>query len=145
VPEETLKLDQIGCMYTPHILGIQVGQKLMIHNSDDTIHNVSIVARKNKARNYGQPSGSKPRAYTFKKEELKVRFKCDIHPWMNAYVFALDHPFFAVSDESGAFNISGLAAGEYNVTAWHEKFGEKTGTVTVDDNGTGKVDFTFSS
>jgi uncharacterized protein (DUF2141 family) len=64
---------------------------------------------------------------------------------MNAYVFALDHPFFAVSDESGAFNISGLAAGEYNVTAWHEKFGEKTGTVTVDDNGTGKVDFTFSS
>lgn len=144
-PSETpVKLDQVGCMYTPHVLGVQVGQKMMIHNSDETTHNVRAVARKNKPMNAGQPVGSKPRSKTFKKEELKIRFKCDFHPWMTAYVFAMDTPFFGVSDESGAFNIQGLPAGEYEVTAWHEEFGEQDGTVTVDAEGNGSVDFTFS-
>ena len=144
-PTESVRLDQIGCMYTPHVLGVQIGQPLEIVNSDSTTHNVRGVARKNKAMNYGQPAGSKPRTKTFKKVEMKIRIKCDIHPWMTAYVFAMGHSFFGVSDESGAFDIEGLPAGDYEVTAWHEKFGEQAGTVTVGADGSGKVDFNFSS
>ena len=144
-PEESVKLNQVGCTYIPHVLGVQVGQPLELVNSDDTLHNVRGVARKNKAMNYAQPAGSKPRTKTFKKEEMSIRMKCDLHPWMTAYVFAMGHPYFGISDESGAFRIEGLPTGDYEVTAWHEQFGEKTGTVTVDESGTGKVDFTFSS
>lgn len=144
-PTESVRLDQIGCMYTPHVLGVQVGQPLEIVNSDATTHNVRGVARKNKAMNYGQPAGSKPRTKTFKKVEMKIRIKCDIHPWMTAYVFAMGHGYFGVSDASGAFNIQGLPAGDYDVTAWHEKLGEQAGTVTVGADGSGKVDFVFSS
>jgi plastocyanin len=143
-PVSPVVLDQVGCMYTPHVLGVQVGQPLEIRNSDATTHNVRGVARKNKAMNYGQPAGSNPRTKTFKKEEMKIRMKCDIHPWMTAYVFAMGNSFFGVSDESGAFNIQGLPAGEYEVTAWHETFGEQAGKVTVGADGSGKVDFTFS-
>lgn len=143
---EAAVLDQIGCMYTPRIVGVQVGQELSIVNSDPTTHNVRASARKNKAINYGQPKDSKPRTKKFKKEELAIKLKCDIHPWMTGYVFAMSTPFFAVSDDSGAFSIAGLSAGEYEVIAWHESFlkGEQKGTVTVDADGNGSIDFTFA-
>ncbi len=143
-PETPVILDQVGCMYTPHVSGIQVGQTLQIRNSDDTTHNVRAVARKNRPFNLGQPPGSNPREKTFKKAEDRIRLKCDIHRWMTAYIFSVEHPFFAVTDESGAFTIAGLPAGEYTVKAWHEELGEKTGTLTVDESGNGEVDFSFS-
>ena len=144
VPESSVKLDQIGCVYTPHVLGIQVGQTLEIHNSDDTTHNVRAVARKNKPFNLGQPAGSKPREKSFKNAEDGIRLKCDIHRWMTAYVFSVEHPFFAVSDESGAFTIAGLPAGDYSIKAWHESLGEQTGSLTVGDDGAGEINFSFS-
>ena len=144
-PEAPAVLDQIGCAYTPHVLGLQVGQTMEIRNSDDTTHNVRGIARINKAMNYGQPAGSKARNKVFDEEELAIRMKCDIHPWMTAYVFAMDTPYFGVSDATGAFSISGLPAGEYDVTAWHEEFGEQTGKATVAEDGSGTVDFAFSS
>lgn len=143
-PDSSVVLNQVGCVYTPHVLGIQVGQTLEIQNSDDTTHNVRAVARKNKPFNLGQPAGSKPREKSFKNAEDGIRLKCDIHRWMTAFVFSVEHPFFAVSDETGAFSIAGLPAGDYSVRAWHESLGEQTGTLTVGDDGIGEINFSFS-
>ena len=143
-PSTPAVLDQVGCQYIPHVLGVMVGQELEIRNSDETTHNVRAVARKNRPINIAQPVGSPPRAKTFKAAEDAIRMKCDLHPWMTSFVFAMEHPYYGVSDASGNFAISGLPAGEYNVVAWHETFDQQEGTVTVDAEGNGTVNFTFS-
>jgi plastocyanin len=142
-PATPVILDQVGCMYTPHVMGIQTGQDLEVRNSDPTTHNVRAIARKNKPINMGQPAGSKPRVKTFKKEE-RMTIKCDIHKWMTAYVVAVSHPYFAVTDENGAFTIAGLPAGEYEYEAEHEAFKKQKGTITLDANGNGELNLTFA-
>lgn len=145
VPEAPAILDQVGCMYTPHVSGVQVGQTLEIHNSDPTMHNVHRIARANGGSNRMQLAGMKPLSQIFTKAEERMRFKCDVHPWMNAFVFVSEHPFFSVTDENGGFTIVGLPAGNYDVKAWHELYKELTGTVTVDAQGSGVVNFTYEA
>lgn len=143
-PATPALLDQVGCQYTPHVLGVIVGQEIEIRNSDPTTHNVRAYARKNRPFNIGQPADAKPRIKSFKKQEDAIRMKCDVHPWMQAYVFAMEHPYFAVSNSSGEFAIVDLPAGEYTVTAWHEKLGEQEGTATVEDGKLTALNFSFS-
>ncbi len=142
-PSTAAHMDQVGCAYTPHVLGVQVGQKVEIKNSDPTLHNVRGIARTNKPFNFGQPEGSAPRERVFDKAENEIRLKCDIHSWMTGYIFAMEHPFFAVSDENGAFSISGLPAGDYTLVVWHESFGEQEVLVTVGADGSGSATVTF--
>lgn len=142
-PSAAAHMDQIGCAYTPHVLGVQVGQKVEIKNSDPTLHNVRGIARANKPFNFGQPEGSAPRERVFDKAEMEIRLKCDIHSWMTGYIFAMEHPFFAVTDESGAFNIAGLPAGDYTLVVWHESFGEQEVPVTVGADGSGSATVTY--
>jgi len=137
-------LDQLGCQYEPHVFGFVVGTELIITNSDDTLHNVRSFARRGRPFNLGQPAGSPPRKKTPKRVEDAVKIKCDVHPWMVAYMFITDHPFFAVSDDDGSFEISGLPAGEYEISAWHETFGKLDGKVTVPEDGAGELELTFS-
>ena len=144
-PEAPVILDQVGCMYTPHVVGVQVNQTLEVRNSDPTMHNVHRIARANGQANRMQIQGSKPLNQIFTKSEDRMRFKCDVHPWMNAFVFVIEHPFFAVTDANGAFSIAGLPAGEYDVKAWHEHYKEQMGKVTVDANGAGTVSFTYTA
>lgn len=144
-PGTPVILDQVGCMYTPHVSGVQVGQTLEVRNSDPTMHNVHRIARANGSDNRMQLSGSKPLNQIFDKAEDRMRFKCDVHPWMNAFVFVMEHPFFAVTDKNGGFSIAGLPEGEYEIKAWHERYKEQTGTVTVDANGGGTVNFTYTA
>jgi len=127
-PEE---LDQIGCAYTPHVIGLRVGQKLNIKNTDPTLHNVRGIARNNKPFNFGQPEASPPRERVFDKAEMEIRVKCDIHTWMTGFIFAMDHPFFAVSDAEGKFSIAGLPAGDYTLAVWHEAYGTQEVQVSV--------------
>lgn len=145
VPEAPVVLDQIGCMYTPHVVGVQVKQKLEIRNSDPTLHNVHRVAKANGGDNRMQMPNSQPLIHTFDIAEERMRYKCDVHPWMNSFVFVKDNPFFAVTDKDGAFNIAGLPTGEYEVKAWHEHYKEQTGKVSVDASGTGSIDFTYTA
>jgi plastocyanin len=132
-PAEPVVLDQNGCTYVPHVAGIQTGQKLVIRNSDATLHNVHALPEKNQEFNQGQPFQNMELEKTFSTPEVMVRFKCDVHPWMAAYMGVVGHPFFAVSGADGSFTIDGLPAGEYEVEAWHETLGTKTQTVTVGD------------
>jgi len=141
-----LTFDQHGCTYIPHVFGLQVNQTLKILNSDATLHNVHSLAKQNPNFNQGMPQKGQVIEKKFTKPETMIRIKCDVHGWMNAYVGVLDHPYFAVTDTSGAYSIPNLPPGNYTVEAWHEKFGSKTEKVTLADAGGEKsLDFAFES
>jgi plastocyanin len=127
-------LDQHGCQYEPHVFGVMVGQKVIIKNSDQTLHNVHAHGEKNEQFNEGQPAGSPVKEKTMDKVEVMVPIKCDVHGWMNCYAGVLNHPFFAVTKADGKFEIKGVPAGEYTVTVWHETLDGKG--VSVDQKVT---------
>jgi hypothetical protein len=138
-------LDQVGCEYTPYMMGVQAGQKFDVKNSDPLLHNVHPTPKVpgNKERNIGQPAKGMVNEFSFDKPEVFVRFKCDVHPWMFAYVGVLDHPYFAVTDKDGNYKISGLPAGEYTVEAVHLKAGNATQKLTVGADDKKSQDFTL--
>jgi plastocyanin len=145
-PDTEAVLDQNGCHYVPHILGMQPNQKLKITNSDPTGHNIHVLPKSNEEWNESQPAGAAPiTSRTFKRSEILVPVKCNQHPWMKAYIGVVKHPFFAVSKDDGSFEIKGVPAGTYTVVAWHEKYGEKTAQVKVDAKGTATTDFSFDA
>lgn len=143
-PAEPAVLDQKGCCYVPHVLGMQVGQKLVIKNSDPVTHNVHSFAKKNKAFNQSQQSGGKDLEQVFEKEEVLMQVKCDIHGWMSTYVGVVEHPFFAVTKADGSFEIQGLAPGEYTLSSKHEVLGTQKTSITVGAGGTVEASFTFA-
>jgi plastocyanin len=140
---EVVALNQRGCRYTPHVLGIQVGQTLKIVNGDPTLHNIHATPAVNDEFNMGQPIQGMEFDRTFSAAEVMVPFKCDVHGWMNAYIGVLDHPYFAVTGTDGMFDISTLPPGDYVVEAWHEQLGTQTQNVTVATGQTAEVSFTF--
>jgi len=144
-PSEPVVLDQKGCHYTPHVLGIQIGQPLQIVNSDDTLHNVHGLAKSNKEFNQGQPIQGMKMTHTFSTKEVMIPFKCDVHGWMNAWIGVLDHPYYAVTSTDGTFSLKGLPPGTYTIEAWHEKLGTQTQTVTVGEKETKDLAFTFKA
>lgn len=137
-------LDQKGCIYTPRVLGVRVGQGIEIMNSDPTLHNVHALPMVNGEFNHGQPRQFMRAREVFTAPEVMVRFKCDVHSWMAAWVGVLPHPYFAVSDESGAFRIPGLPPGTYTVEAWHEKLGTRTAGITVGPSQAQTLSFAFT-
>jgi plastocyanin len=122
VPKTTAVLDQKGCQYQPHVLGVMVGQDLLIRNSDDLLHNVHALPFNNREFNFGQPQKGMEEKKQFTTPEVMVKVKCDIHPWMSAWIGVLDHPFHAVTGPDGNFKIEGLPAGKYTIEVWHEKY-----------------------
>lgn len=143
-PSTPASINQQGCRYHPHVFGMQVGQDLEILNSDATLHNVHGMPLNTKEFNLGMPIQGMKLKRKFDKEEVMVKFKCDVHPWMNAYIGVLPHPFFSVTGDDGAFAIQNLPAGSYVVEAWHEKYGVQTQQITVDEAGAAAADFTFA-
>lgn len=142
-PKEPAILDQKGCMYTPHVSGIQVGQDLHVLNSDPTTHNIHPVPKNNREWNTSMPPGGEKLVRNFPREEVLVPFKCNVHPWMKSYLGVLKHPFFAVTSTQGTFEIKGLPPGEYVIEAWHEKYGTLQQKVTLATKESKAVDFTF--
>jgi plastocyanin len=143
-PKDKALFDQAGCVYLPHVLGVQTGQQVEIRNSDNTLHNVHTLSEKNPSFNAGQPIKGHKLTKKFDKAET-FRVKCDVHSWMGAYIGVFDHPFFAVTGDDGSFTLKGVPAGEYTVEAWHEKYGTKTMKVTVPASGKQTVDFSYSN
>lgn len=119
-PAHSVLLDQVGCMYQPHVVAVMVGQTLEIRNSDATLHNVMCTPSHNTPFNFGMPSKDQVMERVFRQPEFKMNFRCFMHPWMSAYVHVLPHPFFAVTQSDGTFKITGLPAGEYVITVLHE-------------------------
>jgi plastocyanin len=145
VPSTAAVLDQKGCRYTPHVLGIQVGQTLDILSSDNTLHNVHAMPEQNREFNKAHQLAGIKHTHVFSTREVMVPFKCDVHKWMSAYVGVLDHPFYAVTSGNGRFELKGLPPGTYTVEAWHEKLGTQTQMITIGEKQTSDVSFTFKT
>jgi plastocyanin len=143
-PKTPVTLDQKGCQYVPHVMGIMVGQTYKILNSDGVLHNVHTLPKVNKAFNRAMPASLKEVTTTFDKPEAVFHIKCDVHPWMSAYISVFTHPFFSVTSTDGKFTISGLDPGTYQITAWHEKLGTQSASVTVGANDKKTQDFKFA-
>lgn len=144
VPSEPVVIDQEGCLYEPRVVGVMAGQALEFQNSDDTLHNVHGMPEQNREFNFAMPATVEESDVTLNTPEPIFPVKCDVHPWMQAYVAVMDHPYFATTGEDGSFEIADLPAGTYEIEAWHERLGTQTATVTVEDGGSGTADFTFS-
>jgi plastocyanin len=145
VPDEPVVMDQEGCMYTPHVFGVQAGQTIEIRNSDPFQHNIHALPEQNRPFNFSQPVQGMSRETSFKVPEVMVQIKCDVHGWMQSWVGVLPHPFYGVTGEDGTFHLENLPAGEYVIEAWHEEYGTQTQTVEVGEDATTTVDFTFSA
>jgi hypothetical protein len=145
MPEGDAMLDQKGCMYTPHVQGMRQGQTLSIKTSDPTAHNVHGYAKVNRPFNRSQPAGAGNVAIRMKRDEASppMKVKCDIHPWMNAFVAVVDHPYFAVTGSDGSFELPNLPPGTYTIEAWHEKYEVMEQTITIGDNETKTLEFTY--
>jgi len=143
-PPEPVILDQKGCHYAPHVLGVRVGQTLKILNPDGTLHNVHALCKVNPEFNLAMPQFRTETSKVFNKEEFMFPLKCDVHPWMSGWIAVMAHPYFSVTQTDGKFKIENLPAGTYEVEAWHEKLGTQTASVTVTGEETKEVNFTFS-
>jgi hypothetical protein len=145
VPSGPVVLDQKGCRYIPHVLGVMAGQPLKILNSDTADHNIHDLPRNNPEWNQSQMPTDPPIMKTFARPEMMIPLQCNQHPWMRAYVSVLQHPYFAVSAADGSFQIKNLPPGEYTLVAVHEKFGEQTVKVKVGAKENAKADFSFTA
>ena len=138
-------MNQDRCMFKPRVQGVQVGQDFLMKNSDPLIHNVRSFSMRNRPFNIAQPPKTPDRKKVFKRKEKEIMIQCDFHPWMKAYLFVMDHPYFAVTNAKGEYSIKGLPPGKYTLTAWHEELGEQETEITVDASGAAKAAFTFKA
>ena len=142
-PGNPVGLDQIGCMYQPYVLGLQTRQPLLVRNSDAELHNVHFTPRNNPERNFVEIKGQVSTSM-IENPELLLRIKCDIHPWMFAYLGVFDHPFFSVTGTNGVFHLpNGLPAGHYTVTAAHLKAGSLSREIDFRPGQQMAVEFQF--
>jgi hypothetical protein len=145
IPTTPVVLDQQKCRYVPRVLGVQVGQPLLIRNSDPLLHNVRAEGIVNQPFDIGTPVQGVEITRTFATREIMVPFKCNVHAWMQAWVGVLEHPYFAVTDATGRFTMPQVPAGTYTIEMWHESLGTQTQQVTIPANGTSDLTVTYTA
>lgn len=143
LPKESVTIDQKACRYIPHVVGAQTGQEILFLNSDPTLHNVHTQPKLSSAVNFGMGVKGSKRPIRINKSEVMVTVKCDVHPWMRAFIGVLDHPYFAVTGADGLFRLEKVPAGTYTIEAWHERFGQREIKVTLAPQGTAEIELRF--
>ncbi len=141
-PTDSVTLDQNGCMYKPHVLGVMVDQGLHIISSDPTTHNIHPMPKDNREWNESQAPGAPALDKKFARAEIMIPVKCNQHPWMRAYIGITKNPFFAVTGSDGTFTLKGLPPGDYTIGAW-STFGTQEQKVTVGPKEAKTLDFSF--
>ena len=144
-PQTPVTIDQRGCRYVPHVLGVMTGQSVQILNSDSTTHNVHPLGHANHQWNASQLPNSQPLTKTFTEPEIMLPIHCNQHPWMHMYLNVVDNPFYAVTGPDGRFALKGLPPGEYTIAAVHEQLGEQTMKIIVGPRETKQAAFTFQA
>jgi len=143
-PSEPVILDQDGCVYHPHVVGVRVGQRLTIRNSDGILHNINASPSQNRGFNISQPTNMES-TRTFTVPEVMIPIACDVHGWMQAYVGVLEHPYFSVTGEEGTFSLAQLPPGDYVIEAWHERYGTQTINISLGAQETRSIEFRFDA
>ena len=143
-PTEEIIIDQKGCMYDPHVAGVMVGQSVKFLNPDGTLHNIHSFSKINSDFNIAMPKFRTELSMTFEKSEFMFSLKCDVHPWMGAWISVMDHPYFQVTKKDGQYSLEGLPAGTYVMEAWHERLGVQEQTITIGEGETKEINFVFS-
>lgn len=136
-------LDQKGCLYSPHVFALRVGQPVHVMNSDQTTHNVHPIPVNNREWNESQPPGAGAIMQSFAREEVAVPVKCNVHPWMNSYIAVVSHPYFQVTGQDGSFSLKNVPPGTYTLTAWHELYGANEQSITIGASEAKSVNITF--
>lgn len=142
-PNDEAVLDQHGCRYVPHVVIVPAGRDLVIKNSDGILHNIHTYSDENPPLNRAQPKFKKKIKASFDKPEI-IRVGCDVHGWMGAWLVVADHPYYAVTDEKGAFRLTDVPPGDYELVVWHEKLGETVQKVSVKPGQETTVDIELS-
>ena len=142
-PQNKVTLDQKGCMYEPHVVALMTNQPLEIGNDDPVAHNIHPLAKVNKQWNRSEPPGAPPILTSFPRPELAMHVICKVHPWMSAFLFIFDNPYYAVTSTDGTFDLKNVPPGTYTVEAWQEQFGTQDQTVTIGPNQSKTVAFVF--
>jgi plastocyanin len=144
-PATPVVLDQKGCRYIPHVIGVMAGQPVEFRTDDSTMHNINIqpTVPGNGFFNSDQAAHGAPVRHTFSQPETMIPVRCNYHPWMEAFVNVAANPFYAVTDSQGHFVIRGLPPGAYTLVAQQEKLGAIRESVTVSSGQTSKKDFAF--
>ena len=142
VPTTAVLLDQNGCMYKPHMIAVMTGQNIDIKTSDSTNHNIHPQPSVNQEWNESQSPGSEDKMKSFARQEIMIPVKCNVHPWMRAFINVVSHPFFAVTGDDGTFTLKGLPPGTYTIEMRQEKYPAQEQTVTVGAKDSKTVDFT---
>jgi len=143
VPSGNVDLTQVGCTYSPHVVGVMAGQNMNIKNADPTNHNIHPSPSNNPEYNQSQPPGSPDIAHSFAREEVLIPVKCNVHNWMKAWIGVVNNPFFAVTGDDGTYSLKGLPPGTYTIEVVHEKYGKQEQQVTVGAKDSKTADFTI--
>ena len=144
-PTTPVTIEQKGCRYVPHVVGVRVTQPLVITNDDGTMHTVHGLGRSNQEFNFSQPMAGLKNTVAFTTSEVLMPVKCDVHPWMHAFIGVVSQPFFAVTGDGGKFDLRTVPPGTYTVEAVHEKLGTQTQTVTIGDKEKKEITFAFKA
>jgi hypothetical protein len=143
-------IDQVGCMFEPYVSAVVAGQTFQVRNSDSTLHNVHTTPKVpgNREFNVGQPLKGQVNTFSFPVPEMNLRIKCDVHPWMFTYISVFDHPYFAITDTNGFFQLPAqIPAGKYIIGAAHLKTmisGELIQEVTLREGEQRSIQFEFT-
>jgi len=144
-PADSVKLDQSGCIYEPHVIGIMVGQTLEILNDDPVNHNIHAESQVNSPWNIAEAPRAEHSFRKFASPEVLFPVTCSVHPWMRSWIGVSPHPFFAVTGVDGSFALRGVPPGTYTIEVVQEKLGRKEGRLTLPASGNATIDFTYGT
>ena len=144
-PKDPVILEQKACMYKPHVIALMVNQRLEVRNEDATTHNVHLLAKSNRPWNKSQPLDGPAIEESFPQPELAIPVICNVHPWMRAFTFVFDNPYYAITSRTGTFELKNLPPGTYTIEAWQERYGTQDQIVIIGPKESKSISFTFKS
>jgi plastocyanin len=144
-PTTPVELDQKGCLFAPRVTAAETCQEIVFLNSDPVLHNVHGFPKESSAWNFSLSQAGSRRSVRVPAPEAMIRVGCDVHPWMQAYVGVVNHPYFAVTGADGAFSLREVPPGDYVVASWHEKFGMREQQVKLGPKQEQTVTFAYGT